>query len=121
MNQKIFVLDDDENSCKLAATALNRAGYEVQTQCAAIGATSAIKSFAPDLILLDVMMPALSGDTMVEILDRAIKPRPRILFYSNKSAHDLRDLTDKTGVEGYVCKLDGPSALLATVRRVLGQ
>jgi DNA-binding response OmpR family regulator len=120
MSQKIFVLDDDENTCRLAATALARAGYEVQTQSAAIGATSAIKTFSPDLILLDVMMPALSGDTMVEIIAKSVKPRPRILFYSNKSAHDLRELTDKTGVEGYICKIDGPSALLATVRRVLG-
>jgi DNA-binding response OmpR family regulator len=120
MSQKIFVLDDDENSCKLAALALDRAGYKVQTQNMAIGATSAIKSFSPDLILLDVMMPALSGDSLVEIIARVIKPRPKILFYSNKTSQELRELSEKTGVDGYVCKVDGPTAMLSAVRKTLG-
>jgi two-component system response regulator MtrA len=119
MSKKIFILDDDENACRLAALVLARAGYEVQVQTMAIGATSAIKTFSPDLVLLDVMMPALAGDNLVDIIAKVIKPRPKIVFYSNKTSNELRELVAKTGVEGFVCKVDGPSALVATVRKVL--
>ena len=119
MNRKIFVLDDDEHSCQLAQQALARAGFVVEVQTRAIGATVNIKAFGPDLLLLDVMMPALSGDSLVEILQRALKPCPKILFYSNKSANELRELVERTGVEGYVCKVDGPANLVRKVRQAL--
>lgn len=119
MNRKIFVLDDDEHSCQLAQQALVRAGFKVEAQTRAIGATVNIKAFGPDLLLLDVMMPALSGESLVEILQRALKPRPKILFYSNKSATELRKLVERTGVEGFICKVDGPTNLVRQVRQIL--
>jgi two-component system, OmpR family, response regulator len=115
MNQKVFVLDDDENSCDLARQVLTKAGYMVAAQTRAIGATNAIRTFMPDLILLDVMMPALSGDNLVEIIKKTVKPNPKIIFYSNKSAAELRILCEETGADGYVCKVDGPSALIRSV------
>jgi len=120
MSQKVFVLDDDQTSCDLARQALDRAGFEVETSTRAIGATAAIRSFSPDLILLDVMMPAVSGENVVEIIDKILKPRPKILYYSNKSSTELRELVNRTKVEGFVCKVDGPTNLVKQVRQTLG-
>jgi len=120
MSQKVFILDDDENACQLAEMVLKKAGYEVSTLTKAIGASNAIRNFGPDLLLLDVMMPALSGDNLVEIINKTVKPRPKIIFYSNKSAQDLRELVEQTGVDGYVCKVDGTGTLVKTVRDLLG-
>lgn len=120
MNGKIFVLDDDQTSCDLARQALDRAGFEVATSTRAIGATAAIRAFDPDLILLDVMMPTISGENVVEIVDKILKPRPKILFYSNKSSSELRELVRSSGVEGYVCKVDGPANLVKQVKQTLG-
>ncbi|MFO8058122.1 MAG: response regulator [bacterium] len=119
MSQKIFILDDDENSCQLVKQVLSKAGFEVMAQTKAIGATNSIKAFHPDLVLLDVMMPALSGDNLVEIIQRLIKPSPRIVYYSNKSEHELRELVEKTGVDGYICKVDGPNSLVSKVKGML--
>lgn len=119
MKQKIFVLDDDENACQLAEKVLAKAGYQVKTQTRAIGTTQTIKAFAPDLVLLDVMMPALSGDSLVGIINKMIKPRPKILFYSNKMEDELRELVEKSGADGYVCKVAGPTTLVETVSSVL--
>ncbi len=120
MSHKIFILDDDDKACQLAQRVLEKAGYDVTGQTQAIGATSAIKSFMPDLVLLDVMMPALSGDNLVEIMNKIIRPRPKVLFYSNKSSQELRDLVSETGIEGFVCKVEGPSALVTAVKDALG-
>ena len=119
MSQKIFVLDDDENACKLAERVLTEAGYKVMTRTQAIGTTVAISAFQPDLVLLDIMMPALPGDAVIGILEQHMKPRPKIVLFSNKSSQELRAIMEKTKVEGYVCKIDGPSALLKAVRGVL--
>ena len=119
MSGKIFVLDDDEVACQLAETTLSKAGYEVMTQSRAIGATAAMKSFSPDLILLDVMMPAVSGENLVGIIKKNVKNSPKIVYYSNLSSSELQDLVDKTAVDGYVCKVDGPSALVKNIRGFL--
>jgi DNA-binding response OmpR family regulator len=118
MKRRIFILDDDDNACQLAERVLTKAGYDVQTQTRAIGATTAIRAYHPDLVLLDVMMPALSGDALAEILLRSVKPCPKILFYSNKQEDELRELARATSVDGYVCKVHGPAALLKTVRGI---
>ena len=119
MSYKIFILDDDEHACKLAERVLTEAGYKVMTRTHPIGTTVHVSAFQPDLVLLDVMMPALPGDAVIEILDQHMQPRPKILLYSNKSADELKALVQKKKVEGYVCKSDGPSALLKSVKRIL--
>lgn len=119
MSAKIFVLDDDENACQLAEQVLEKDGYEVKTQTRGIGATAAIRLYKPDLVLLDVMMPAISGGNLAEIIMNTLKPTPKIIFHSNKSADDLRQIVDDTGVDGFVCKTDGPTALINAVRDVL--
>jgi CheY-like chemotaxis protein len=118
--KKIMVIDDDENSCRLAEITLRRAGYDVTVRTHALGSSAEIKSFKPDLILLDVMMPGLSGEALADVIAAGIKTRPKILFYSNKSPQELSELVKKKGVEGFVCKIDGPSALLKTVEQTLG-
>jgi len=119
MSSKIFIMDDDENACNLAARALANEGFEVATETKAIGATQKIKSFLPDLVLLDVMMPALSGEDLIDIIYKIVKPKPKVLFYSNKSREDLRALVEESGADGFVCKVDGPSALTSAVRLAL--
>jgi CheY-like chemotaxis protein len=113
--KKIMVIDDDENSCRLAEITLRRAGYDVTVRTHALGSSAEIKSFKPDLILLDLMMPGLSGEALADVIAAGIKTRPRILFYSNKSPQELKKLVKKKGVEGFVCKIYGPSALLIRV------
>jgi CheY-like chemotaxis protein len=117
---RIIVIDDDSNTCRIAQIILERAGYEVQTRTQALGSSVAIKTFKPDLVLLDVMMPGLSGDHLAELIV-SIEPRPKIIFYSNKSPQDLRELVKKTNADGYACKVDGPAALLNNVNQALGK
>lgn len=121
--KKIFVLDDDEKDCQLVEVALSKAGFQVQTQTTTTGAIAAIKNFRPDLILMDVMMAGISGDEMVGIIhrDKSYQAKPKIIYFSNRSTQDLQSLVQKSGVEGFVSKTDGPSSLLKTINQVLAQ
>ena len=118
---RVFILDDNENDCRLAQVVLKRAGYDVLAETDAAGAIAAVKNFRPDLILLDVMMPRLSGPDFAEVIaqDRAIPQKPRVLFYSNKSESELRELAERSGVSGYACKTGGPAGLIRAVHRAL--
>lgn len=117
---KVFILEDDENDAKLAEQVLLSAGYQVLVQTASSGALSAIKTFRPDFILLDVMVPGLSGNELAKIINRekSLNCKPKILFYSNKSREELQILVQETGVEGYILKTDGPSAILLALTRL---
>jgi len=118
---KIYVLDDDPNACVLAEKALKAEGFEVIWDTEARGAIQSIKNNKPDLVLLDITMPALPGDELASIInkDKSLKCKPRIVFYSNKSAAELEELVKRTDADGYFCKSDGPSALVRTVKETL--
>jgi len=60
--KKILIIDDDQDLTKVLKKSLEKTGrYEIKTENRGTYALAAVKSFLPDLILLDIMMPQLSG------------------------------------------------------------
>ncbi len=105
--KKILVIDDDERHLIAAKELLEDAGYEVITHHNWFGSTNAIKNLKPDLVLLDINMPALPGDELSVILrsNSKIKDVP-IVFYSSNDEDSLRKAASGYGVRGYICKGD---------------
>lgn len=105
--KKILVVDDDERDLVTAKELLENAGYEVITHHNWFGSTNAIKKNQPDLVLLDINMPALPGDELSVILrsNSKIKDVP-IVFYSSNDEDSLRKAAFEYGVRGYICKGD---------------
>jgi two-component system, OmpR family, response regulator len=68
---RILVVDDEEQLTKMLKLNLERTGnYEIRTENLATNAINAAREFNPDLILLDIMMPDLSGEVIAQqILD----------------------------------------------------
>jgi DNA-binding response OmpR family regulator len=112
---KVYVIDDDEKALRLAQRALEKAGYEVQSTTRVIGTTTAINEFAPDVILLDVMMPALTGDKFLRLLRQGIRSKPRIILFSNKNEDELRGMARTVGADDFIPKIQGPAAILRKV------
>ena len=108
---KVYVIDDDENALRLAQRTLEKAGYEVQTTSRIIGTTSAINEFAPDIILLDVMMPALAGDKFIRLLRQGIHSKPQIILFSNQNEDELRRLAQTVAADDFIPKIQGPAAI----------
>src|SRR5688572_28081186 len=67
---RILVVDDEADVCQLMVKLLKRLGHEAACATSGAEALSSIKSAQPDLILLDVMMPEMSG---MEVLQRLRK------------------------------------------------
>ena len=107
IKKKILVIDDDEGHLITAKELLEDAGYEVITHHNWFGSTNIIKRIQPDLVLLDINMPALPGDDLSVILrsNSKIKDVP-IVFYSSNNEDSLRKAAFEHGVRGYICKGD---------------
>lgn len=120
MSKKILVVDDDAVHLLCARDLLKSAGYEVVLQEGAFGATEATMVHRPDLVLMDVNMPALPGTVLVNILrDREQTRRVPILLYSSNDEESLRAEAERLGILGWVSKGD-PQELTRKVAQALG-
>ena len=70
---KIYLVDDDELILSMLLRALEREGYEVRTETRGVGLVEKIKSWHPDVILLDINLPGRSGmDTLQELKNTGV-------------------------------------------------
>jgi len=116
----IMLIDDDDIHLYTTRELLSSEKIEIITHQGSFGATNRLKDVRPDLLLLDVNMPALSGANLADI----IKPicsemHTPILFYSSNDEETLRELVVARGAQGYICKGD-IAALRAKVSEYLG-
>ena len=115
---RILVVDDDEDVRGVAASALAAEGYEVTEVASAMEAFAFLEAEPPDLIVLDVVMPGISG---LEVLDhvRAEHPNLPVILLSGLGADEniVRGL--RLGAEDYMVKPVSPKVLVARVERTL--
>ncbi len=114
----IVVVDDDPIVLEQARSVLESAGYRVLTRNRAIGCVALTLQDKPDLLLLDVSMPGVEGDTLVKLLTVA-SPSPErkttVLLYSSMKEPELKARVAACGADGYICKTSNPKALVRQV------
>jgi len=105
IKKKILVVDDDEMHLYTTKELLQDEHCEVITHKSkyGVGVTNLVRELQPDLILLDVNMPGLSGDMLAKLLRWRNAP---FLFYSSNDEDSLRELASRHGAKGYICKGD---------------
>jgi CheY-like chemotaxis protein len=105
--KRILIVDDDEKHLFTTRELLENEGYEVFIHSLGFGATNIIRNLQPDLILLDVNMPGLSGEKLTSLLkaNGHIENIP-VVFYSSNDETSLRQAVAKSGIQGYICKGD---------------
>jgi DNA-binding response OmpR family regulator len=117
MSQRILVVEDDAGLARILRDNLVSEGFEVQ--CVADGnlVVPKAKEFAPDLILLDVMLPNRSGFELCGVL-RGRRQTPIVMLTARSEKRDkLRGLN--LGADDYVTKPFDLEELLARIHAVL--
>ena len=111
--------DDDQVICDLVAFKLGQAGYAVEVVRDGASALESITQDPPDLAILDVMMPGLSGFDVLRKLrqDPATADLPVILLTAKSRDTDI-DTGFVTGAQDYVVKPFSPRELLHRVNAV---
>jgi CheY-like chemotaxis protein len=117
---KIVVIDDSEIVLEVTRGALEGAGYEVVTHDRPAGCVALILHEKPDLVLMDVNMPGLGGDTIVSVLAKAAPTSDTIvLLHSSLSAEVLRGKATTAGAHGFLQKSGDLFGLVREVNRWL--
>ena len=122
MGKKILIADDEPNIVVSLEFLMKQQGYEVKVARDGEEAFAAVAAFGPDLILLDVMMPRMSGyDLCQKVRENAAWQDIRIIMLSAKG----RDVEVTKGIAGgadaYVTKPFSTKDLLAKVAELLGE
>lgn len=116
--RNVLVVDDDAHIREVIAFALRRAGFEVATANDGAAALERIEREAPELLILDILMPELDGLEVCRAL-RAGPPSTRhlpILFLSSKDDEVDRIVGLELGADDYIGKPFSPRELVARVK-----
>ena len=114
---RILVVDDDQKIASTIRRALIFEGYEVDTASDGVTALRRMRDQAPDLVILDVMMPAMDG---VEVCRRIrAEGATPVLMVTAKDATEDRVLGLDAGADDYVVKPFSYEELQARVRALL--
>jgi len=114
---RILVADDDADLRALIGFTLAQAGYDICTAFDGESALSAFERDSPDLVLLDINMPAPNGLQVCREI-RGRSPVPIMMLTVRDVEEDLIEAFD-SGADDYVCKPFSPRALLARVRALI--
>jgi two-component system, OmpR family, response regulator len=115
---RLLVVDDEPNIVELLSASLRFAGFEVATAAGGLEAVDAARSFRPDLLVLDVMMPGLDGFGVVRRL-RQEGDRTPVLFLTAKDATEDKVQGLTLGGDDYVTKPFSLEEVVARIRAVL--
>lgn len=119
--RRILILDDSEISREMGRFVLEVRGHTVSTVANLVEFERQLKSFEPDLILTDHVMPEIAGADLVRILKRGLTTEnlPVVLF-SSKPADELARIAAEAGADGYVSKADGIEKVGELVDELVG-
>ncbi|HOG46604.1 MAG TPA: response regulator transcription factor [Anaerolineae bacterium] len=114
---RILVVDDDPPSVKMTAFLLREEGYEVITADNGRTALEILQSEAPDLVIMDVMMPHIDGLEVTRRIRQTMDVPIIILSAKGETADKVSGL--QVGADDYLSKPFEPSELIARVKAVL--
>lgn len=120
MGQKILVVEDNELNLKLFCDLLGAHGYAAEPVRDGREALERARAFAPDLVVMDIQMPHISGLELIEQMkaDDGLRATPIMAVTAYAARGDEERIRD-AGAEGYVSKPISVVRFVEAVRQLL--
>ena len=120
MTKKVLIVDDELNIVAALEFLLQKSGYEVMAAQNGAEALKRVESFAPDLVLLDVMMPRISGyEVCRRMRERADWKHIKIIMLSAKGREAEVSKGVSLGADLYVTKPFSNNELVGKIGELL--
>src|SRR5688572_123594 len=120
VRRKILVVDDDPDLLALRKLRLQAEGYEVAQVSDGAAALETMAAVEPDLVILDLLMPNVSGETLLrQIREDPAYERVKIIVSSAKNFESDHRMCLELGADAYLAKPVEHNALNATIRKLL--
>jgi DNA-binding NtrC family response regulator len=104
---KVLIVEDDTSIRTAYAYAMARAGFKVAEAADGVKAAAALESERPDVVLLDMLMPGMSGlEFLTHTRISSRFPATKVIAVSNIDTPRVVDEARKLGVVEYVIKVD---------------
>lgn len=119
--RRVLLIEDEPNIIEAIRFILSRDGWRVDTHADGETAMDAIQRRAPDLIILDVMLPNRSGyDILQELRRTAATSSVPVLMLTARGQKKDRELAEKLGANRFMTKPFSNGEILSTVRELAG-
>lgn len=121
MRKKILIAEDEPVLRMLIADTLEDEGYEIEEASDGVEALDKMKADVFDLIILDYMMPRMTGAEVIEAVkaESAEERQPKILMLSAKSQQAEQEKMLKAGADGFMSKPFSPLELIGRIGEML--
>ncbi len=113
---KLLIVDDDENICLLYEEEFTEDGFDVEIAKNGKECIEKLKSFSPDLIIMDIRMPEMDG---IEALGKIIAKEKNIPIILNSAYSSYRDDFRSWGADAYIVKSSDIKELKDKVAEIL--
>jgi DNA-binding response OmpR family regulator len=118
--EKILIVDDEKDWVRMLSMRLQHEGYQIEVAFDAVQALSQTVKSKPDLVLLDIMMPAGSGLVMLEYLRENVKTfNIPVIVLTGISDKQTKEAAEKLGISGYFVKPVDMDKLIEELKEVL--
>ncbi len=120
--KKILVVEDEESLLKLESILLTSKGYEVTGVSNGLAALESLAKSRPDLVLLDIMLPAMDGFEVCQRIksDPATRDIPVVMLTAKKSREDMAR-GQQVGADWYITKPFKSANVIETIQRFLNK
>ena len=115
MAKRILLVDDDLSDIKAMKNPLKKQGYSVLVATTTKAALSAAEKKDFDLILINIMMPDVSGYELAMLLTDIVPSKTKVAFVSILPEREA----EKTHVDGYIQKPFSPETVIRNVKKIL--
>jgi len=114
----ILLVDDDPDILSALRVVLEKLGYRVLTAYDGNSGLAAAEREAPDLVVVDMMMPKKSGFIVLEKLKARQEARPRVIMITANEGSRHRAYAEMLGVDDYIRKPFAMERLVESVERL---
>jgi two-component system OmpR family response regulator len=117
MRGRVLIVDDDPDISAGMSLLLEDEGLDVQTTSSPFEFPILLRRLDPDLVLMDLQMPALSGESVLDIVtQRDLKGDARFVLFSGRDTLELAQLTERLGADGFLQKGADVDQMLRRIR-----
>lgn len=119
IGKSVLIVEDDSKIRQLVRIYLEKEGYEVLEATDGLDAKNKIQDYDPCILILDLMLPVLSGEEICKWIREEIKSPIPIIMLTAKSSEKSRIDGFKLGADDYVTKPFSPAELMVRIEAVL--
>ncbi len=120
VKKKILVADDDEMTLAMTNLYLTNVGYEVMPAKDSLEAIKLIKDFKPDLLVLDILMPFMTGLELLNYIRYEFMVNTPVVMMSVMGNSEIKEAAGKLGVLSYITKPFDMDELVKLIQKIPG-